>query len=362
VATDVAARGIDISHLTHVINYTFPEAAAIYVHRTGRTGRAGRTGCAISLVGPEELGRLYYLRLEYKISPIERSMPTSGERKTRQEIDRIALLASAFVDPPSASDLAIARRLLTHPDVERVLGGLLHTFFGTREEIDEEAAAARRMRRPEGDPEAVPVRDAARPAPRAESRDRALRPRDRIAGRHRERAPALETTEAPGTSTARTERREPTRNFAREPKIDPLRHVAREPNAGVLAEGVRDRAPADRDVAHESRSEASAPQLSPSESSAESEYEGGEERGARHEGLLYLNLGKRDGVRVGEVARLLREACELSRGEIGRIRVRDRYTFVDVPEERLETIIQALSGQTLHDKALAPERAKTAKS
>ena len=49
VATDVAARGIDISHLTHVINFDFPESAEPYVHRTGRTGRAGRTGTAISL-------------------------------------------------------------------------------------------------------------------------------------------------------------------------------------------------------------------------------------------------------------------------------------------------------------------------
>ena len=49
VATDVAARGIDISHLTHVINFDFPESAEAYVHRTGRTGRAGRTGAAISL-------------------------------------------------------------------------------------------------------------------------------------------------------------------------------------------------------------------------------------------------------------------------------------------------------------------------
>ena len=53
VCTDVAARGIDISHLTHVINYDFPETAEQYVHRTGRTGRAGRTGTAIALVGPE---------------------------------------------------------------------------------------------------------------------------------------------------------------------------------------------------------------------------------------------------------------------------------------------------------------------
>jgi ATP-dependent RNA helicase DeaD len=79
-------------------------------------------------------------------------------------------------------------------------------------------------------------------------------------------------------------------------------------------------------------------------------------------GLLYLNLGKRDGIRVPEVAQLLESSCELSRAEIGRIRVRDRYTFVDVPEERLEAIIATLKGQVLHDKALAPERAKTAKN
>lgn len=78
--------------------------------------------------------------------------------------------------------------------------------------------------------------------------------------------------------------------------------------------------------------------------------------------MLYLNLGKRDGLRVPDVARLLRDSCELSRGQIGRIRVRDRYTFVDVPEERLDSIIASLSGQVLHDKPLAPERAKTAKN
>src|SRR5262252_5583847 len=72
VCTDVAARGIDISHLTHVINFDFPEATENYVHRTGRTGRAGRMGTAISLVSPASIGNLYYLRLEYKIHPIER--------------------------------------------------------------------------------------------------------------------------------------------------------------------------------------------------------------------------------------------------------------------------------------------------
>lgn len=64
VCTDVAARGIDISHLTHVINFDFPDSSEQYVHRTGRTGRAGRMGTAISLVSPTAIGDLYYLRLK----------------------------------------------------------------------------------------------------------------------------------------------------------------------------------------------------------------------------------------------------------------------------------------------------------
>ncbi|ADG96700.1 DEAD/DEAH box helicase domain protein [Segniliparus rotundus DSM 44985] len=57
VCTDVAARGIDIDGITHVINYTCPEDEKVYVHRIGRTGRAGRTGIAITLVDWEDLPR-----------------------------------------------------------------------------------------------------------------------------------------------------------------------------------------------------------------------------------------------------------------------------------------------------------------
>ena len=54
VATDIAARGIDIDELSHVINYDLPEVAETYVHRIGRTGRAGNTGVAISFCSMEE--------------------------------------------------------------------------------------------------------------------------------------------------------------------------------------------------------------------------------------------------------------------------------------------------------------------
>jgi ATP-dependent RNA helicase RhlE len=54
VATDIAARGLDIDHLPHVVNYDLPQVAEDYVHRIGRTGRAGNAGEAISLVAPDE--------------------------------------------------------------------------------------------------------------------------------------------------------------------------------------------------------------------------------------------------------------------------------------------------------------------
>ncbi len=157
VATDVAARGIDISHLTHVINHDFPQDAESYVHRTGRTGRAGRTGTAISLITPHDVGGLYLLRLTYKIRPIERQIPTEGELKTRAEADLVAMLVEAFVPTTEAGrsrgagihpdDLALARRLLTHEQSDIIFAGLLRDHLGARPTAKQEAAASRRATR-----------------------------------------------------------------------------------------------------------------------------------------------------------------------------------------------------------------------
>ena len=58
VATDVAARGLDVDNLTHVINYGLPDDAAIYTHRSGRTGRAGKTGVSVAIIHSREKGKL----------------------------------------------------------------------------------------------------------------------------------------------------------------------------------------------------------------------------------------------------------------------------------------------------------------
>jgi ATP-dependent RNA helicase DeaD len=61
IATDLAARGIDIDEIDVVINYSLHEQPETYVHRTGRTGRAGRSGAAVNLVGPRDIGTYFYL-------------------------------------------------------------------------------------------------------------------------------------------------------------------------------------------------------------------------------------------------------------------------------------------------------------
>jgi ATP-dependent RNA helicase DeaD len=79
VATDVAARGIDIPQLSHVILYEPPEELEAYIHRAGRTGRVGASGTAISLVTDIEMFELRRIAKQYSIEMIQRSEPTDED-------------------------------------------------------------------------------------------------------------------------------------------------------------------------------------------------------------------------------------------------------------------------------------------
>ena len=92
IATDVAARGIDVQHVSHVVNYDVPVEAEAYVHRIGRTGRAGRTGVAITLAEPREHRMLRNIERATKQRIEIAPLPTVADlRAKRQEIARAAL-------------------------------------------------------------------------------------------------------------------------------------------------------------------------------------------------------------------------------------------------------------------------------
>jgi ATP-dependent RNA helicase DeaD len=99
VATDVAARGLDIEQLTHVVNYNVPAAPESYVHRIGRVGRAGREGAAITLAEPREHRMLKAIeRLTGQRITVEKVPTVTDLRARRMELTRAALEASLETD------------------------------------------------------------------------------------------------------------------------------------------------------------------------------------------------------------------------------------------------------------------------
>ncbi len=114
VATDVAARGLDVEQVSHVFNYDVPSEAEAYVHRIGRTGRAGRAGTAVTLFEPRE---------QWLLANIE--------RLTKRKIDRAAV--------PTVADLRARRLELTRASLrETILGGGLESFRVAVESLADE--------------------------------------------------------------------------------------------------------------------------------------------------------------------------------------------------------------------------------
>jgi len=100
IATDVAARGLDVEHVSHVVNYDIPQTPEVYVHRIGRTGRAGREGTAITLVIPRERFLLKAIERTTGQSIEHAKVPRPGEVKAR----RRARLADSVRDALATGD------------------------------------------------------------------------------------------------------------------------------------------------------------------------------------------------------------------------------------------------------------------
>ena len=129
VATDVAARGLDIEHLTHVVNYDVPSAPEAYVHRIGRVGRSGREGVAITLAEPREhrmlktIERVTGQRIAVEKLPtvadlrarrLELTRSTLHERLLEGDLDSYRVVVEALVDEFDLMEVALAAVGLAH--------------------------------------------------------------------------------------------------------------------------------------------------------------------------------------------------------------------------------------------------------
>lgn len=175
VATDVAARGLDVDRISHVINYDIPYDTEAYIHRIGRTGRAGRTGDAILFVAPRE-----------------RRMLGAIERATRQKINELELPSTETVNKKRIADF---KQKIT----DTIANGHLSFMRGIIEEYQSETEAsamdiaAAMANIAQGDQTLLMAPEKKQSKQRHDSRD-SLEPRNNR-GRGRERAPRAERTE-----------------------------------------------------------------------------------------------------------------------------------------------------------------------
>jgi ATP-dependent RNA helicase DeaD len=264
VATDVAARGLDIEHVSHVINYDIPLDPEVYVHRVGRTGRAGRSGCAVTLVTPRE-----------------RRLLKTIERVTGAEIKRLRL--------PTIADVVARRRESFKETLRETLsGGGLEPYQIMAEQLGDEysptdlAAAAFKL-----------------------LLDQSL----------------IETEDTLA---------------AQEPSEEDRAALARRPGR------FEDARPRDNDGRR-------------GEGRWRNEREFGPERGMTR---LYIDVGRDDGVRPGDIVGAIANEAGIPGRAIGAIELFDRFALVDVPATQSEKVLRALKRTTIRGRKIAPTVAR----
>ncbi|MCI0571783.1 MAG: DEAD/DEAH box helicase [Myxococcaceae bacterium] len=203
VATDIAARGIDISGLGWVINYSLPEDPAVYLHRVGRTGRIGKKGTAVNLTSGRELSTLTVLERKFNIKFERRQMPTPEEASRMWSERHVREIREESGHAVYEGHLGLAAQLKGRPDADDLIAFLLKYFFTHlrmerarrameaegREpaEPKEEERPRERKRERERDRERKPERREERVTRARDERTREDRERERKAPRRDER-------------------------------------------------------------------------------------------------------------------------------------------------------------------------------
>jgi ATP-dependent RNA helicase DeaD len=300
VATDIAARGIDISGLEYVINYSLPEDAAVYLHRVGRTGRIGNKGTAINLYSGRELATYTTLEKKYGIKFEQRTMPAPEEAMRMWSERHIREIREAAAGAVSEGFFPLASQLKTRPDADDLVAFLLKYFFSHMRMEKAKAAAEAEGRPP---PEAG--------FSRSEGRKERERGGERGGRGERERPPRREDRERSSSSEA--------------------------PRAPRAELGERERRPR-RDEPRRSSSGPSALDAGPGEAK------------------LWVNLGTADGLGPGSIATAL-ESAGAPVDKVLRAELRPTFAYVFVAEADAAAF-EALSGKSHGTKTLKVEKSR----
>jgi ATP-dependent RNA helicase DeaD len=332
VATDVAARGLDIPDVSHVINYDLPMDADSYVHRIGRTGRAGRTGEALTLVTPRE-------------------------RRTLQMIERLIHRRLQRLRLPTETDVAARRRAAFRDELLGILdGGQLDPYLSMVEDLAESrdpvelaaaafklAALARESASPRG-----PRREAAAPPSMPSEIGRQPTPLAAATTVHPdETAPAGDTeperaAEVPAAETAALAPKRGVKQSARELTDADESHDERRGPESHRGRGPRERLTAERakPAGREDRFER-------------------ERRGSRewdaHEletgvARLFLRVGRRDNVRPADLVGAVANEANLPGDAVGDIDIYETFSFVEVPASAADRVLRALNRTTIRGR------------
>ncbi|WP_304618742.1 DEAD/DEAH box helicase [Salipaludibacillus sp. CUR1] len=128
VATDVAARGLDVNNVSHVYNFDLPQDSESYVHRIGRTGRAGKSGIAFSFVTPKERDHLKVIEKNTKKKMKQQSMPTYEEALAGRQDRSVNHLQESLRKGDFEHLMGAARAMLAEHDPETLVAAALKTM------------------------------------------------------------------------------------------------------------------------------------------------------------------------------------------------------------------------------------------
>jgi ATP-dependent RNA helicase DeaD len=170
IATDVAARGVDVNNLTHVINFNLPDETAVYTHRSGRTGRAGKNGTAISIIHQREGGKIRAIEKSMKQVFERRPIPSGREICEKQLVNMADTILAKKIDHEQIEPLLpVIREKLASLDREELIRRLVAKecahileYYRHAPDLNVQEAGAERGRKNGNEPQ------------RKNSRDRAL--------------------------------------------------------------------------------------------------------------------------------------------------------------------------------------------